>query len=198
LNVGTRLTAQGAFAHITTLEQVVASYRERFDFSSQGGHHDPVLAWCKKAFTLESAIVRACSGRREDGKMFSKGSCVKTSSRGELATELLIRQEALEEVPDFEGVYDVVDGCGVKGIGRMMKYNVSERVGAYLKIYPQNFVYLHAGPLKGYRRLTGHRGEVHRVPKSSLPREFQELSIHDIEDCLCEYRDVLRREMWNG
>jgi hypothetical protein len=193
VNQGTRLTKSGAFAHIKTLEQVVADYRKRFDFSSQGGHHDPCLAWTKKASTFPVAIERACSGMTESGKMFSKGSCVRAVSREKLAKALKDRYAALKRATTFEHIYDEVFATEVWGIGPMMFYNVSERIGAWLEIYPEHYVYLHAGPLQGFRRLTGSKGRLsmNRVTRLSLPPVLAALSVHDIEDLLCEYRDLL-------
>src|SRR6516162_8138752 len=83
VNVGTRLTKTGALAHLKTLDDVVEDYIQRFqtkfedeDLNHSRGHDDPLVDFWREAPTLETAIRRACDGRRRDGKLFQKGSCV--------------------------------------------------------------------------------------------------------------------------
>lgn len=198
--MGTRLTALGRFSGLSTLREVVDEYvRVLMPTSAifENGHHDPVLSWTIRSASLEEAIERACAGRREDGRMFSKGSCVRTVARRELASRLSrpIDLEMIGRATSFDQVYDVVRSARPRGIGDMMTYNVAERVAAWMGFYPEEHLYLHAGPAIGWRRLVGRRnGEDHRVRWTDVPREISSrLSPHQAEDFLCEMRDVLHR-----
>jgi hypothetical protein len=188
------MTKRGALDHIATLDQAVDFYLKAFDFSKPGanhsvGHDDPVVDFCRKAEDLPEAIWRACDGRREDGKMFSKGSCVRTKSKRELYERLL--EVGVSNATDFDQLYDMIDHCRPWGIGDMYIYTVTERVGAYLGLKPEFNLYLHAGPLVGWKRLTGRRERRHRVPFDEVPAALRRLPNYHVENFLCELRDFL-------
>jgi hypothetical protein len=202
MNVGTKLTKSGALAHLSTLSDVVEDYiarfQDKFDAPSKNhsaGHDDPVVDFCKEAKTLTICIERAVEGRRRDGKMFSKGSCVAWEAKEELARRLLARRDKVGRTKTFEQLYDIVAEASPRGIGPMSKYAVSERIGAYLGIKPEHFLYVHAGPLKGWKRLKGKAPPEGRVPVSQLPGPFRAIELYHVENLLCEYRDVLHPGM---
>jgi hypothetical protein len=203
LNVGTQLTKSGALAHLKTLDDVVEDYRTRFVFSGGGvknsvGHDDPVVDYCKEAPNLSTAITRACDGRRHDGKLFKKGSCVRTESKKKLANKLRAKAERLRNAKTFEDIYGVVEATQVWGIGRMSVYAISERIGAYLGIKPQAYLYLHVGPLEGWKRLMGYEPRDGRVAVSVLPKPFRTIELYHVENLLCEYRELLHSGMRGG
>lgn len=200
MNMGTKLFKSGIFDHIRTLSDVVEAYWLLFEKSKQGeAHDDPVVEWCREAESLNQAIRRAVDGRRRDGKMFSKGTCVRASSKASLSKNLEYiadhQPEKFLKASSFEDIYDIVDECSPWGIGRMIRYAVTERIGGYLGIEPKNYLYLHAGPLEGWKRLTGARGTIYRVPWSTVPEPFKTVPVFHLENLLCEFRLVLKPEM---
>jgi hypothetical protein len=197
MNIGTKLTATGAFDHLATLDEVVDTFLKIRTDRFGEEHHDAVVRFTLKAPSLEEAVRRACAGRREDGLMFQKGSCVRTVSREDLSRSLLspINLSALREAKTFEDVYDAVKAETPWGVGPMTVYNVAERIGAWLGIYPAEFLYLHAGPMSGWRRLTGLKETRDRVPIEEVPGPLRRLKVYDIEDALCEMRDLLHPGM---
>lgn len=66
----TRRTMAGELAHLKTLEDAVADYRQHSAARYQGVHHDPVLLHTMAASSLTEAIERACAGVTADGKKF--------------------------------------------------------------------------------------------------------------------------------
>lgn len=93
----------------------------------------------------------------------------------------------------FEDLYALIDGVirprenRLKGIGDLTVYDISRRIGAFLRLQPK-LVYLHRGTLTGARPL-GLRGDT--LDPAQLPKEFAKLTPAEIEDCLCIYADVL-------
>jgi hypothetical protein len=202
MNKGTQLTKSGALAHLTTLTLVVEDYKMRFDFSNAGknnsvGHDDPVVDFCKETTSLPVAIDRACAGRRRDGKLFKKGSCVRTLSKKDLAEKLKAKLSAIRGAKTFEDVYDIVNSVSPWGIGAMSKYAIAERIAAYLDIKPEAYLYLHAGPLEGWKRLMRYKPVGGRVAVSVLPKPFRKIELYHVENLLCEYRDLLHPGMLN-
>lgn len=191
MNVGTQATKRGELAHLRTLADVVADFRVRYAHLINGAHYDPVAAYSAKAPNLSEAISRACAGRREDGKMFAMDSCIFKPARDEFTDRMTARTGLVARCKTFDDLHDVVEAAAVKGIGSLLIYNVTCRIGAHRGLEPRDHVYLHAGPLKGWKRLTGSRESPKRVSLSTLPDELTVLPPRLIEDLLCEYRDLL-------
>ncbi len=193
MNTGTRMTAAGAFAHLSTLSDVVEEYKKHFDFE----YDDDVVPFCAKSRDLTEAIDRACDGKRPNGKMHAKGSCVLRSALEEIRAKLHDNEQFLYNAPSFEYVYDLIHAIAPKGIGPLWKYMLAERVGAYLGVKPERYLYLHAGPAISWSRLNGiPRSKVpSRVPVDQLPKPLRELNLHHVENLLCEFREVLQPNM---
>jgi hypothetical protein len=189
VNAGTKLTRAGAFNHLKTLADVVKSFEERYTAHS----HDPVIEYVMTSPDLPEAIRRAVAAKRRNGKMFGMESCIKASSRQaflvNVSTAGMVHR--FNRYKTFEEVFDLVRSCMVPGIGELVVYNVSRRIGAYLRIEPKDFLYLHAGPLKGWKALTGQRGNPYRVSMKEVPAPLRVLTPHRLEDLLCEYREFL-------
>lgn len=194
MNVGTKMTAAGAFNHIKTLEQVVADFRTRYGEA----HHDVVVDFVAKSGDLDTAIDRAVAGKREDGKAFGMESCISKRAKAEFAANLKKIKTNLTNATDFDALYGDVYACAVRGIGHVVTYNVTMRLGAWLGpsvFVPKDYLYLHAGPLAGWKRLTGETGIPFRVPWESVPAALRVLSPRQVEDLLCEYRDLFK--LWS-
>ena len=196
MNVGTALTKRGELAHITTLAALVSYYQENRAALWAGqersdGHHDPLVDFCRELDNLPSVIRRATSGRRRDGKMFSEDSCIKDAARQLFTQRLLAHASEVDAAADFDALYDLVHSHAPKGCGSLMVYNVTSRIGGYLGLAPKNHVYVHAGPLQGWKALTGRRGNVYRVAIRDLPDALTVLPPWLVEDFLCEFREFL-------
>jgi hypothetical protein len=202
MNTGTQLTKSGELGHLKTLEQVVADFRVRFNYKRgverSEGHHDPVVDVCIEAPNLTQAIELAVDGRRRDGKMFSEGSCIRASSKKKMTQALLRAKDKLRACRDFEAVYEIVRTSAKWGIGKLTIYNVTARVAAHMGIHPEAFLYVHSGPLRGWKALTGTKANPHRVPVEQLPKALRRLPVHRVEDLLCEYNELLHPGMING
>jgi hypothetical protein len=79
----------------------------------------------------------------------------------------------------------------ISGIGPLTVYDTTHRIGAFLKLRPE-FVYLHAGVCSGAKAL-GLDYRADKLPMSALPKAFQRLLPEQAEDCLCIYKDELKR-----
>jgi hypothetical protein len=97
----------------------------------------------------------------------------------------------LRRARSFEELHDLVDQVvgAVDGIGELYVYDVSTRIGAWLKLEPRQ-VFVHAGVRVGARAL-GLTGR-DRFELRELPQPFRDLSAAEAEDCLCIFKDDLR------
>jgi hypothetical protein len=88
----------------------------------------------------------------------------------------------------FDGLHITISTAigGIRGVGELLVYDTSLRIGARLGLQPE-LVYLHAGTRIGARAL-GLPTESGSLAPSRLPRAFHRLSPREIEDCLCIYK----------
>jgi hypothetical protein len=181
------MTRRGELAHAKTLSELVEIFKTHFP------HPDPVVAWCKKAPNLRACVERAIEGRDETGKMYSEGTRLHPSSKAEFERRLTQdhRLRLLRRAEDFEDIYHVLREARPWGIGDVTTYNCTYRIAAFKKISPKDYLYLHAGPLEGWKRLTGTKRNPYRVPIGEVPRPLRVLSVLKIEDFFCEMREAL-------
>lgn len=79
------------------------------------------------------------------------------------------------------------DWKNLKGAGPLYTYDVSHRIGRSLGLQPE-YVYLHAGALKGARHL-GVKGK--KVPLTAFPSSLHCFTPAQVEDFLCRCKDQL-------
>lgn len=94
---------------------------------------------------------------------------------------------------DFECLYATVEKAigDVKGVGRLMLYDVSRMIGYALQpvILPKAMVYLHQGAKEGAKRLLKVIRIGHRLPVDRFKEFFPGVESQYIEDILCIYKD---------
>ncbi len=101
--------------------------------------------------------------------------------------DLLIQ---IQNCHDFEElIWLLENNIKESGIGDLTIYDMALRIGDRLGIEPM-VVYLHAGTKRGAKTLKINIKRKFFYP-SELPDEFKELSVREIEDCLCIYKDHL-------
>jgi hypothetical protein len=151
-----------------------AAQRERSDYVTQPNLADAVRA---------AALSKLPGGRRHPHQRRIPGRVLQRAATALANTNL--------PVAPFEDLHQAVRRTigPLRGIGELAVYDVAYRIGAHLGLEP-DLVYLHAGTREGARAL-GLGGAA--VSKSELPNAFHRLSCGEIEDCLCIYKNDLRR-----
>jgi hypothetical protein len=88
---------------------------------------------------------------------------------------------------NFADLYNVVSAIKMlPRLGALAVYDISERIGWFLKIFPDE-VYLHAGVREGAAAI-GLSVRSQTLPKARFPKSFQQLSPSAIETILCVYK----------
>ena len=161
--------------------------------------------------TVESEVGFYCGlGKREPFK-----TVVATAARCELANgkrhphQHRIRRCALEKVEavlctdhalsklaatkDFESLHKQLCDMifSIPGIGELTVYDIATRIGISLGHQPQ-WVYLHAG-VRGGAKALGLDVSGSTLSASVLPEAFHVLTPAQIEDCLCIFKEALRK-----
>ena len=140
---------------------------------------------------LAEGITEAGLARRPDGKRWSHQRRIPLAALEAATTRL--RQAHLQTARSFA---DLIARVGttvrpVRGIGELYVYDTALRLGAHLRLLPDD-VYLHAGTRQGAKALgLDHRSD--SIPPSQLPAALHRLRPHEVEDVLCIYKGWLRQ-----
>lgn len=148
--------------------------------------------------TLSESIKKAAESKDEDGNPYSHQR--KQWNFAEWRESL---KKAMKVLPDaekqfracesFEEIHSLVWQlvAGFKGLKRMYCYDVAFRIGANLKLLPEDKVYLHANPLKAAEMIVGREAtKKGYLDMSELPELLQEYPAWQVEDILCEFNKV--------
>jgi hypothetical protein len=176
-----------ALPSLQSYEEIVRDYiarcRERVDED---------LGFYAATRSLRKAVENAAFGKTKDLSRHSHYYRRQQVALDQFAAELLYELPNLRRAKDFDDLHEIVESVGrpIRDIGTLTIYDTAERIGARRGLEPQR-VYLHCGAEKGARYL----GFVGRktLELKELPRAFRKLLPREAEDCLCIYREDIRR-----
>ncbi|WP_127105710.1 hypothetical protein [Pararhodobacter zhoushanensis] len=166
-------------------------------------HHRPKLrshlAHYSSAPDIREAIARASRADFEGPNIkhphqYRLPKTAITSVFDKLSANELILQDAT----DFLQLYGIVSKAigGVPDVGPLMIYDTALRIGAFLKVSP-NDVFVQRGALGGAKNFFVHirkkprKIKVRYLPSSDFLPELARLSPHEIENFLCVCEDEL-------
>lgn len=150
------------------------------------------LAHFQKLSSLEQTISKATRAEGENGKLAHQRR-IPPRVLGKAASALQEIREEIRKCGTFEQLQGLIERRigGIKGIGKLMIYDTALRIGAKQRHYPQ-YVHLHAGTRGGAKAL-GLDSSKEYLHVREVPKEFRRLKPHQIEDCLCIYKDELMK-----
>lgn len=175
---------------LDTFEAIVRDYIRRYRPRS-----DADVRFMRGCASLEEALDVAGLCRNADGKRHGHQRRI---------PEAVLRKARLRlgkadprRASSFADLHNLVEHTirPIRGIGPLAVYDITHRLGCYLGLEPEE-VYLHAGTKVGANALGFARART--LDPADLPRAFRRLRPHEIEDCLCIYKDELRRVAGGG
>lgn len=182
---------------LTSLEAIVEDWHMRFIQGDAKKFRDTVVDYCIKADSFEEAVWRACYSRNELNKKHNHQSKVKNEVLIEWS-KVIVGKVLPWEINNFDQLFDTLERLIIKGIGPVTHYDVATRIGAYLKLEPEQ-LYLHAGVLDGWKLLHRYNEKwPFRIKRIYWPAALRELPADQVEDLLCAYRTFLNPEMNKG
>lgn len=168
-----------------TLEGIVAAYlRDHADGEAR------YLRFYQIQKSLPDAITKAALAELPNGGRFSHQWRIPGSVLAQARDALL--KLNYSTVRTFAELYEKVAVAlrPIRGIGLLTIYDTAHRIGAFLKLSPEQ-VYLHAGVRTGAKAL-GLGDWRAKLPMSVFPPAFQRLRPEQVEDCLCIYKSQLQ------
>jgi hypothetical protein len=154
---------------------------------------DSVIAYCKKAPDVKTAIIRAAMARDEFGYKHShQRRFVKDEKLVILKERLLKSESEIKKVNNFDELFEIIVRTSVFNSKEALTfYDTALRLGFYLNIYPER-IYLHAGTRKGAEKIE-EKIENHFIMKKYLPEPFKscDLTEYELEDLFCVYENEL-------
>ena len=172
-----------------SIRAIVRNYQSKFKDRARDE-----LDWFRDQSDIRSAIENAALARDRRGKRYSHQRRLNKDVLAGARSILLSNQRAIESVKDFDELISLVTLLlkPLYGTGDLYVYDTSLRMGAKLGLLPEK-IYLHAGTRDGAEAL-GISSEEDVIDPNRLPEEFQELEPYEIEDVLCIYKDILKKE----
>lgn len=171
---------------VMTLEDAVDDFIARFPRERR----DTVVTFCEEARGLPDAVIRAIRSKNKEGKHNNHQSKINGNVYGVFISHLTDIEplREMKRCKTFDQLHDYIADrvAGVKGIGPLFLYDVTTRIGAFLKLEPTS-VYLHAGARQGAKAL-GLPWNQDRIEQDQLPRELRKIAPDMVEDFLCTYR----------
>jgi len=153
---------------------------------------DTCILHCKHQGNLSEAIYFACISEDAHGKRHPHQNRLKREDMEIFANQLQSQEQRLRDADNFDTLFKIIHNVGSKinGIGDMLIYDATERIGEYLGLFPDK-VYLHAGTRDGAEKILGKVGEA-TIKKEMFPEPIRSsnLSCADIESMLCMYKSI--------
>ena len=108
-----------------------------------------------------------------------------------LKNSLLKANILYKKYSDFEDLYDEVNKAigRTSGIGRTMLYDITRMIGYFHSIYPDKYVYLHAGAKKGAKKVLRKQRLPYKLDTRVFANDFPKEDSMYIEDILCIFKD---------
>ena len=161
--------------------------KERNDHCSA----DRVVKYVLKQKNIEEAINTAVISRDENGKKHSHQRRLQNNCLEDYSQKLLKIKNQISQVKSFNSLYMLLEQNRIHGVGELLIYDVSVRIGEYLKIYPET-IYIHAGTRIGLKNLLKRRIYEQTINKQNLPEPFRscDLTPGQLEDFFCIYKDI--------
>jgi len=134
----------------------------------------------------DKAVVRAVESEYPEGKRYPHQYRIPKSALREAKD--LLETVKFNKGKSFDAIHELVKKAieGVSGIGELIIYDIAHRIGASLRIKPQD-VYLHCGTREGAKKLPGYKKGMKKMPLSLIPKELRHLGAEHLENCLCIY-----------
>jgi len=141
--------------------------------------------------SLSDAIKRAGMAQRRDGKRYSHQRRLQVVVLR--AATAGLQRARLNAATDFDDLHRRVEKTigSLVGVGELMVYDTSLRIGANLGFVPSR-VYFHRGTRRGARAL-GLDWRAKSIAVRDCPRQLRVLQAHEIEDCLCIFKSRFKR-----
>ncbi len=151
---------------------------------------DTHILFCKIQKTLNEAIEVAAKSIDENNKVHFRQRRVEKTELNRLAEGLSLREEDIKSAKDFDEIYAIIDATKNQYITEITVYDVAQRIGAYMNIFPEK-IYLQSGTRTGAENLLGNLGDKKYLLREELPSPFQrpDFTLEDIEDILFQYKD---------
>lgn len=176
----------GSEGTLGSYAEIVRDYEKRYR-----QHAADDLQFYMTRRTLADAVEFAGQAKTGDGKRQPHQRRIPGSVLSAARAEL--RQCDFSRCSSFHELLQIVDEAigSLRGIGELTVYDTARRIGAYLRLEPSK-VYLHAGTRIGAREMGLGQG-TKELEVGQLPVAFRRLTPGEIEDCLCIYKDELKR-----
>lgn len=165
--------------NLKSLENIVACYIEKHRRRAEEELH----SYAKKT-SFQEVVSMAATAKGPWNGIHDHQKRVGGLKLSEFTEHLSGILSELKQSTSFEELYNAIEVRKITGVGELTVYDTALRIGAYLKIEPEN-VYLHRGAKEGAENLSRYLRGRKSISVDELPPAFHKLRPREIEDCLC-------------
>lgn len=157
---------------------------------------DDELSWFESKHSFLWTIKRAAIARGLNGKRLSHQRRIPRQVLLKVLAKLKSLEITLQACKTFDDLYAEINHAigGFNGVGPLYLYDTALRIGAYHNLKP-NDVYLHAGTMKGAKKLLKNKYftpisplKPRFLPPNKFPHPYSMLPAYQLENLLCCYR----------
>jgi len=164
------------------------------DYLHKSKIKDRNIQYCMQQTELHKVIEIAACAVDENNKIHEHQRRVGKIKLQEFANLLKQKEQEIKKVKKFDELLNIIKSIKCYRIGELVRYDTAERIGFFLKIYPEK-IYLHAGVKVGVKNLLGNLYRKNFLIIDDLPYELKKyksefnLQFYDFESIFCQYKD---------
>ena len=173
-------------ASLRSYADIVRDYQKRYRQCAADN-----LRFYAEQTNLADVVRLATLAQTADGKRQSHQRRIPAAVLGRAHAKL--KRYDFKGCGSFHGLHRMIGDAirSIPGVGERAVYDTARRIGAFLGHEPKK-VYLHAGVRVGARAIGFGKG-TNVLEIDELPVAFRRLTAGDMENCLCIYKEDLRR-----
>lgn len=99
---------------------------------------------CSNAKTLEQAIELAATAKNFSNKKHDHQFRIPNATLDSFAVAIIDKIKQVKTAKSFDDLISIIESCKLKGIADLSIYDTAQRVGSYLRLYPEK-IYMHSG-----------------------------------------------------
>jgi hypothetical protein len=166
----------------------IAEYKAKRDSSCWA---DSVVQYVLEQEDIGNAIIKAVMSRAKNEKKHSHQWRLPNKVLENYSQILLKEKEEIEKIKSFDELFYLLDSLKIHGVGELLVYDASVRVGYFQKLFPQK-IYIHAGTRIGLERFLKRKIYGNTLEKQQLPEPFRscDLTPGQLEDFFCINKDI--------
>jgi hypothetical protein len=170
-----------------SIDQIIKEYKQL-----RKQYPDQWIKLCKKQNSITKVLEIASKAKENNDKKHPHQYRVPNETLDSFYKLVCTNLKLISGIKRFDDLYDIINNCRIPGVGALTVYDTANRIGSFLRIYPDK-VYIHQGTKVGAEKLLRKKIHDKTLHKGDFKQfnAYKNLTCAEIEDILCIYKDDL-------